>query len=140
MNKGVELFLGYTKKIRSHFFHFSGNYTFTEASDSENGRQLPYAPKHLLNYNLEYGYGIAKIYFQDLYQSKVFTNRLALDFYSLDLVHVMNLGLDISLFEKDNTNLVLGGKINNIGNSLYYFTNLRPMPGRNYTININYKF
>lgn len=140
VNKGAEFFLGYTRKYAIHTFHLSGNYTYTEANDSTKGRQLPYAPKHLLNYNLEYGYGIAKLYFQDLYQSKVFTNRLALGFYSLDPVHVMNLGLDLSLFEKENTNLVLGGKINNIGNSLYYFTNLRPMPGRNYTININYKF
>jgi vitamin B12 transporter len=140
VNKGAELFLGYTKKNGNHFFHLSGNYTYTEANDGTNRKQLPYAPKHLLNYNLEYGYGIAKLYFQDLYQSNVFTNRLALDFYALDPVHVMNLGLDISLFDKENTNLVLGGKINNIGNRLYYFTNLRPMPGRNYTININYKF
>lgn len=140
INKGAEVFMSYSKKMGKHSFHFSGNYTYTIATDSETGKDLPYAPKHLLNYNLEYGYGRVKVYLQDLYQSAVYTNRLALDFYSLDALNVINIGTDVTLYNKNKNSLVLGGKVSNLTNELYYFTNLRPMPGRNYSININYKF
>lgn len=89
---------------------------------------------------MEYGYKRVKMYLQDLYQSSVYTNRLALDFYSLAPVRVLNLGVDIAICKNNKKTLVLGGKVNNFTNELYYFTNLRPMPGRNYAININYKF
>lgn len=140
VNKGAELFLSYSKKINRHSFHFSGNYICTIAKDSETKKQLPYAPIHLMNYTMEYGYKRVKMYLQDLYQSSVYTNRLALDFYSLAPVRVLNLGVDIAICKNNKKTLVLGGKVNNFTNELYYFTNLRPMPGRNYAININYKF
>ncbi|MEI6864558.1 TonB-dependent receptor [Flavicella sp.] len=140
VNKGVELFVSYNKKIGKHSFRFFGNYIYAIATNSETGKQLPYAPKHLLNYNLEYTYNRVKIYLQELYQSDVYTNRLAIDFYSLDQVSVMNFGIDVTLYKTNKEEIVLGGKANNLCNELYYFTNLRPMPGRNYTININYKF
>lgn len=140
VNKGAEFFVGYSKKIGIHSFYASGNYTYTEAKNTETQKQLPFAPKHLLNYNLEYCFAWAKIYFQDLYQSSVYTNEIGIDFYSLDPVRVMNLGIDFTLLENNNDTLVLGTKLNNMLDHVYYFTNLRPMPGRNYTININYKF
>ncbi|WP_152286462.1 TonB-dependent receptor plug domain-containing protein [Flavicella marina] len=140
VNKGAEFFLGYDKILGKHSIHFSGNYTFTLSENLDNGKALPFAPKHLVNYNIEYGYDRVKLYFQDLYQSEVFTNELALEFYSLAPVRVMNLGVDYALLQNKDHELILGGKVNNIMNEVYYFTNLRPMPGRNNTININYKF
>jgi len=140
VNKGAEFFLSYSKTIEKHFIHFSGNYTYTMANDAITNRQLSYAPKHLLNYNLEYGYDRIKIYLQSLHQSRVYTNLLEVDFYSLDPLYAMNAGLDFSLCKKNKNTIVLGVKVSNLLNERYYVTNLRPMPGRNYTININYKF
>ncbi len=140
INKGAEFFLGYTKEVGKHTIHFSGNYTYTQAHNTETGKELPYTPKHLLNYTAEYGYDWFKVYFQRLYQTKVYTNEINIDFYSLDPVSVSNIGLDFKLLEKENKSLVLGAKVNNVLNEVYYFTNLRPMPGRNFNIHINYKF
>jgi iron complex outermembrane receptor protein len=77
---------------------------------------------------------------QHLYQSKVYTNEINLDFYSLESLNVTNFGSDFKVFENENNKITIGFKVNNIFNKVYYFSNLRPMPGRNYNININYKF
>jgi len=139
-NYGTEIFVSYKKKINKHQVKFSGNYTFTIAKNSETYKILSYTPKHLLNFNLEYALNRFAIYFQKLYQSKVYMNEINIDFYSLAPVNVLNSGIDFEILKKENSSLIVGGKVNNLLNNIYYFSNLRPMPGRNFNININYKF
>lgn len=77
---------------------------------------------------------------QHLYQSKVYTNEINIDFYSLNSLNVSNFGGDFKVVENQKNTIKIGFKVNNIFNNVYYFSNLRPMPGRNYNINLNYKF
>ncbi|MFL0132046.1 TonB-dependent receptor, partial [Tenacibaculum maritimum] len=77
---------------------------------------------------------------QSLYESKVYTNGINLDFYSLNELSVSNIGFNARVFNKKANKVSIGVKINNIFNEAYYFSNLRPMPGRNFNININHKF
>ncbi|NIJ46271.1 iron complex outermembrane receptor protein [Wenyingzhuangia heitensis] len=141
VNQGFETSLSYTLRItKNQELLATSNYTFTNAVNKKTEDNLPFVPNHLLNYNLEYTYKKISLYAQGLYQSKVYTTEDSIDFYSIDAVRVLNTGINFTLFIKENTKLVLGGKINNIGNNTYYFTNLRPMPGRNYNLNIHYKF
>ena len=139
-HSGIETAIKLSKKMNEHSFNFSSNYTFTLAKNKETDTFLPYAPKHLLNFNLEYEYKKISFFIQHLYQSKVYTNEINIDFYSLNSLNVTNFGADFKIFQHKNNNIKIGFKVDNICNNVYYFSNLRPMPGRNYNININYKF
>ncbi|WP_440121694.1 TonB-dependent receptor plug domain-containing protein [Tenacibaculum sp. Ill] len=140
INKGVETFVSYKKEIGEHTIDFSSNYTFTLAENTETKKTLPYAPEHLLNFNVNYNYKRFNFFIQSLHQSKVYTNETNLDFYSLDPVHVQNAGVVFNLSTKQTKLPTLGFTLNNIFNKVYYFSNLRPMPGTNFNINLNYKF
>ncbi|XRE44857.1 hypothetical protein ACIVBQ_003061 [Tenacibaculum discolor] len=140
INKGVETFVSYKKEIGEHIIDFSSNYTFTLAENTETKKILPYAPEHLLNFNINYNYKRFNFFIQSLHQSKVYTNETNLDFYSLDPVHVQNAGVTFNLSTKQTKLPIIGFTLNNIFNKVYYFSNLRPMPGTNFNINLNYKF
>ncbi|GFD92903.1 TonB-dependent receptor [Alteromonas sp. KUL156] len=140
INKGVETFVSYKKEIGEHIIDFSSNYTFTLAENTETKKILPYAPEHLLNFNINYNYKRFNFFIQSLHQSKVYTNETNLDFYSLDPVNVQNAGVNFNLSTKQTKLLTIGFMLNNIFNKVYYFSNLRPMPGTNFNINLNYKF
>jgi len=140
-NSGVEMTLDYTFSIfRNHQIKIKTNYTYTLAKNLETDRRLPYAPLKFWNFNLDYNYKWFNIFIQGLQQSRSFTTEDMNEFFSINPVKVYNTGINIQVLKKEKHNIIVGGKINNITNSLYYFTNLRPNPGRNYSININYKF
>ncbi|WP_233897130.1 TonB-dependent receptor plug domain-containing protein [Tenacibaculum piscium] len=140
VHKGIESFISFQKKIAEHRFAISSNYTFTTAKNIENNKILPYAPKHLWNFTADYSYNKISVFLQSLYQTKVYTNEINLDFYALKKVNVQNIGLNFNLSTKTTKLPILGITVNNIFNKVYYFSNLRPMPGTNFNININYKF
>ncbi|WBX72751.1 TonB-dependent receptor [Tenacibaculum pacificus] len=140
INKGVESFISYQKEIGEHIINTSSNYTFTKATNKETGKTLPYAPSHLLNFTTSYTYKKVHVFLQGLYQSKTYTNETNLNFYSLDAVNVQNIGVNLNLSTKTTILPIIGVTVNNIFNKVYYFSNLRPMPGTNFNININYKF
>ncbi|WP_233900258.1 TonB-dependent receptor plug domain-containing protein [Tenacibaculum piscium] len=140
VHKGIESFISFQKKIADHRFAISSNYTFTTAKNIENNKILPYAPKHLWNFTADYSYKKISVFLQSLYQTKVYTNEINLDFYALKKVNVQNIGLNFNLSTKTTKLPILGITVNNIFNKVYYFSNLRPMPGTNFNININYKF
>ncbi|MGY0408848.1 MAG: TonB-dependent receptor plug domain-containing protein, partial [Polaribacter sp.] len=87
VHKGIEVYVNFLKKINNHYFNFSSNYTFTAAKNKETGTFLPFAPKHVFNFNLEYKYKKVVFFVQNLYQSRVFTNDININFYSLNPVH-----------------------------------------------------
>ncbi|MBE7692506.1 TonB-dependent receptor plug domain-containing protein [Tenacibaculum finnmarkense] len=140
VHKGIESFISFQKKIAEHRFAISSNYTFTTAENIENNKILPYAPKHLWNFTADYSYKKISVFLQSLYQSKVYTNEINLDFYALKKVNVQNIGLNFNLSTTKINLPIIGVTVNNIFNKVYYFSNLRPMPGTNFNININYKF
>lgn len=56
VNKGIETYVSFKKEIGEHIVDFSSNYTFTLAENIETRKVLPFAPKHLLNFNVGYDY------------------------------------------------------------------------------------
>ena len=141
INKGFEIALKFNLKVlKEHKFSINTNYVYTQTENTKTRKPLIFVPLNLVNYNIDYNYKRCNLFVQGLYQSKVYTTEDTIDFHSLDFVNVMNVGINILLYQKSNHNLVLGSKMNNIFNKVYYFTNLRPMPGRNLNVNINYKF
>jgi len=140
VNKGVETYVSFKKEIGEHIVDFSSNYTFTLAENIETRKVLPFAPKHLLNFNVGYDYKRFNFFIQSLYQSSVYTNPTNSKTYSIKSVHVQNLGATFKLSTKQTKFPTVGFTLNNIFNEVYYFSNLRPMPGINFNINLNYKF
>lgn len=140
VNKGIETSINYSKKIGSHNLGLDVNHTFVIAKDEETSKILPFAPKHLVNYTLSYSYNRLYFFLQGLYQSKTYTNQTNIDFYSLAPVNVQNIGVTYKLSSKNIKLPTIGFTINNVFNEVYYFSNLRPMPGKNFNITINYKF
>jgi iron complex outermembrane receptor protein len=53
---------------------------------------------------------------------------------------VSNIGGDFKILKQHQKQLSIGFKVNNVFNKLYITQPRRPMPNRNFNININYKF
>lgn len=141
MHKGVEGFLNYKLPFSGNKeLNISSNYTYAVAKDLEKDVFLPFAPKHLWNFNIDYQFDKVQVYAQNLYQSKVFTNVINIDVYALSELDFVNLGGRYNFLKTKQKELSLGVHINNLFNTVYYFSNLRPMPGTNFNINLNLKF
>ncbi len=141
-HRGFEVYLNLKYTLaKYHTINLVSNYINTIAQDLRTGDLLPFTPEQMVNFNLSYSYKKLTLFGEGLYQSKVFTISDNIDFFSLDPVKVFNIGTRYSIFKKHSSHqLDIGMKINNVGNQLYYFSNLRPNPGRNYNLSINYKF
>lgn len=140
-HRGFEAYAKYSYQIsKRKRIQFITNYTLAIAQDKKSGSILPFSPKHLWNFNIDFSYRKIHLYLQNLYQSKVFTNPINIDVFALDKLSFANLGSIYTLHKSLNKELSLGIHINNIFNTVYYFSNLRPMPGINFNIHINYKF
>ncbi|MGY5352656.1 TonB-dependent receptor plug domain-containing protein [Wenyingzhuangia sp. IMCC45533] len=141
LHNGLETSADYRWEINGNSkVKVSGNFIYTQAINQRTKKILEFVPKYLFNTNLSYHYKSYQIYIQYLSQGKVYTIPDEIDFFSLDPVQITHVGFTVDLLKKKKTQLTLGGKVSNVFNKLYYFTTLRPNPGRNYNININYKF
>jgi len=142
IHNGVELNIKFNYQLnKNHAVKWVNNYTFSNTKNTKTNKRLPYVPLHLFNFNLDYTYqNKYNLYLQGIYQSEVFITADIIKERVLEGFTIFNLGANITLFSKESQKLILGGKVNNVFNSLYYFVNYRPNPGRNLAININYKF
>lgn len=141
LNQGVEIATEFKKIVlEHHFFKLRLNYTQTLAKNLETDKRLPFVPQRILNFNFDYNYKRLNLFAQGLYQSKVFTSANFVNNESIEAFDIYNLGLNYKLLNQSKHKITIGFKVNNWFNKLYYFTTFRPNPGRNYQININYKF
>ena len=129
---GIESALTFDKKLGKHNINFNANYAYTISENSETGEQLIYVPFHKLTGSLAYSYKKATIFTQFLYNGKVFTSSD--NFYKLKENKVINAGFDYN-FGKQNV-YEIGFQIQNILDEKYQNVSMRPMPGRNFNINL----
>lgn len=141
-NYGLEASAIFEKSIKAHQFNLRLNYAYTVSEDIETKKQLIYVPFHTANLNLAYGYKRFSTYYQQMYNGDVFTtaDNLSGPFYSLEPFNVANVGLNYVVLEKQNHEINLGFKLNNLYNQKYQNVAFRPMPNRNFNIQIVYKF
>lgn len=140
-HKGLEVFTDFNHEFsKQHKIKVSTNYTLAIAKDLAKGTFLPFSPKHVWNFNIDYFHKKIHTYVQNLYQSKVFTNTLNIDINALASLDFVNFGAIYTLLKSSKKELYIGCKVNNVFNTVYYFSNLRPNPGTNFNFNINYKF
>ncbi len=133
---GLEFLLNYSKRIGKNQFDFNATYAYTVSEDEVRKKQLIYVPFHKFTTSLAYAFENFTSHYQYLYNGEVFTSPD--NYYSLDDFWVSNIGVDYYFGKKKL--LQLGFDVGNIFNKNYQSVAIRPMPGRNYTINLTFNF
>jgi iron complex outermembrane receptor protein len=133
---GGEFLGNYKKNFGTHFFDFSTTYGYTFSKDEKNDKQLIYVPNHKFTAAVAYSYQKITAHFQYLYNGEVFTSSD--NFYSLDDYVVSNVGFGYDFGKKEA--LKLGVTVLNVFNEKYQSVATRPMPGRNYSMYLTFKF
>ena len=140
VNKGVEFTIAVNKEINKHLFNFNLNYSYTIAKDKRSNNYLTYVPKHLANGSFGYSRKNFSAFYQHLFTGKVYTTTDNVENYTVPYFNVGNLGVNYKIMNTSKQIVAVGAKVNNIFNESYKVIPGRPMPNRNFNININYKF
>lgn len=135
-NYGVELFASFEKKLDLHLFRFRVYYDYTKSKDEELNKELIYVPNHKANGIFTYSFKKWNLSYNLQYTSKVYTTTS--NTQSLNPYILSNINIGRSFLK--NNNLIAVFKVNNLFDENYQSVAFRPMPNRNYTININLKF
>lgn len=117
---------GYTSSV---------NQLSKQANDASRGKQLVYVPEHIANIFSQFNFKSWQLIYQMNYTSERFTatdNSDRLPFY---LLHHFKLQ---KAFQLKTHHFSVAFQINNALDEDYQAIQWRPMPGRNYGININY--
>ena len=139
---GAEVGLELNKTFGNHNIALNGNYSYTISEDLENKKQLIYVPKHRANLSIGYSIKRLSFYYQHLFNDMVFTteDNIVSSLYSLPKYDLGNTGISYQLIQNNSHNLRLGLDVNNVFDTPYQNVIFRPMPNRNYNIQLHYKF
>lgn len=129
----VEVFLKYQNN--GHQFNLNPLYSYTVSKDDTNNQQLIYVPLHKAGLNLAYSYKALEVVYQHLFNGEVDIVGGQLKGYNIG-----NLGLAYHYQPFEKINSVLQFNMNNIYNKNYENVALRPMPNRNYQLQLTLKF
>ncbi|MDL5511681.1 TonB-dependent receptor [Arenibacter sp. M-2] len=135
---GLELGLDWKKKWGNNNVVWESEYSFTKSIDNSTDHQLLYVPVHMLRSNLAYQYKKVVAFCQLLYNGSVYITTDNSD--SLPSYTLGNLGLDYHGPDISGIKFILGVKVNNIFNKSYQNVAYRPMPNRNFQIQLITKF
>ena len=133
-NHGLEFMASFDHVMGKHLIGLKASYDYTLASDDDSDKQLIYVPKHRAGGILDYSWQNWSFNYNLQYVGKVFittSNTESLDDYLLS---------DISLARSICKGFIdLNFKVNNLFDVNYQSVAFRPMPGRNYVFQINFK-
>ena len=150
ITRGIESHLNIRASFSRYELALSGNYTFTRATSEHNsslkpapaGRQLIYVPRHagnasliftcrdyFVNYILEYTGTRLTQTGEEIIDYEIILNPF--------LLNDLTAGKNFRLFRQE---FLIQFAIRNIFNREYQMIYCRPMPGRNYSVLIGYKF
>tara|TARA_R110000868_G_scaffold66877_3_gene198850 strand:- start:19725 stop:21569 length:1845 start_codon:yes stop_codon:yes gene_type:complete len=135
---GFEFSFDWKGKWANQNVAWESEYSFTKSTDNTTKNQLLYVPEHMLRTNLAYQYKKLVVYSQLLYNGSVYTTTDNSD--SLAGYVVGNLGLDYHWPAKANIKFISGLKVNNVFNKNYQNVAYRPMPNRNFQLQLITKF
>lgn len=133
---GAESIINWRKTVGSSHFAFDGTYAYTVSQEDGNSNQLIYVPLHKATASFAYSYKNISAYYRHLYNGKVFLtsdNSSELEGYN-----VGTLGAEYHF--KFISGLDIGAQVHNLWDAAYQNVTMRPMPGQNYTMYLNFKF
>ncbi len=131
-NYGVEMYATFQKKFRVQQIDFKIQYDYVRAIDESLNKQLIYVPNNKANFIFYYKYKKWGFIYNLQFTGEVYTttsNTQSLNSYTLS-----NISVNRSFFKNK---LQLAFKVNNLFNKKYQSVAYRPMPNRNFTLNIN---
>ncbi len=133
--KGLELEFNKIYKTSKQLWEWGLQYSYTKSTDKSTGLQLLYVPYHLLHTNLDYKYKTWHASGLVSYTGKSYitaTNTQYIPSYAL---------IDVVIGKTLYHNKVMAiFTIKNLLNTPYQIVANRPMPNRNYLLQIHYKF
>ena len=133
-NYGIESSLTGRVDFRDSHFDWTLQYDYTQAIDEDLDTQLIYVPQHKANALLSYQIKSWRFGYQFQYVGEVYTttsNTQSLDPYSLS-----NLEMIKGFWEG---RIFLKLRVNNLFDTAYESVAYRPMPNRNFLINMTFK-
>lgn len=133
---GLEAFGSYDRRMGNNHIVLNATYAYTVSESDGTGLQLMYVPKHKATTSVAYGYKKATLYLRHLFTGEVYTttdNSAKLKPYN-----ILDAGAEYTFtFFKE---LRLGMRVQNVLDKPYQNVAQRPIPGRNYTLYLNFKF
>lgn len=135
---GMELGFDWKRKWGNQELVWESEYAYTKSIDNTTKNQLLYVPEHMLRSNLVYQYKKLVAFYQFLYNGSVYTTTDNSD--SLSSYTVGNIGLDYHWPNISGIKFILGLKVNNLFNKNYQNVAYRPMPNRNFQLQLITKF
>ncbi len=135
VNYGLEVELELKNKIGEHFFNLSSNYSYTISENEATKKQLIYVPFHKINLNFGYAYKNFEFTYQHLFNGEVSIIGGQLDGFNVD-----NLGVSCIIPWSKVMASTINFNLNNLYNTAYQNVALRPMPNRNYQLQLTLNF
>ncbi|CAM4005618.1 MULTISPECIES: TonB-dependent receptor plug domain-containing protein [Flavobacterium] len=133
---GFEANLNWKRKIQNIRIDLNGNYAYTKSTNEITEKQLIYVPYHKFTSSLAVNVASFSLNYQYVFNGEVFTSSD--NFYKLKEYGISNLSIDYTLKTKIKTALTF--QVFNVENKPYQNLLSRPMPGRNYTMNLTLNF
>lgn len=132
---GAELEVFFKYQIDNHHFNLNPTYSYTVSEDIANKKQLIYVPLHKANLNFGYSFKALEVVYQHLINGEVDIIGGQLDGYNM-----ANLGLSYQHQLSKKVKTILQFNVNNLYSKNYENMAFRPMPNRNYRLQLTLKF
>jgi vitamin B12 transporter len=132
ISKGLEFDTNIKTKINNHILQWNFQYSYTQSSPKNTNLQLIYVPFHKATTSLNYQIKQFTCSFSGSYNGEVFTSTD--NVFALKPYYLWNSQIN---YRYKNTNISFA--IENITNQFYQNVLNRPLPGRNFTLQINYQ-
>ncbi|WP_026704286.1 TonB-dependent receptor plug domain-containing protein [Flavobacterium soli] len=135
---GAEAILNWNKKTANSVFDFNGTYAYTNSKNDETGYQLTFVPYHKMTASFGYSYKKINAFYQHLFTGEVFTQTDNNPDATIEMYNVSNIGVGYGFGKKNS--FTIGFKVLNLWNEEYESVENRPLPGRNYNLNLTLNF
>jgi iron complex outermembrane receptor protein len=135
---GTEFSMNYHKKVEKHRFDLNANYAYTTSENEETNKQLTFVPFHKTTASIAYSYNRLTAFYQYLFNGEVFTQTDNNPSRIIKSYSVANTGFAIDCDAEKR--YAVGFRVLNIWNKDYESVENRPLPGRNFTINLTLNF
>lgn len=136
--KGAEFDLQYQFALNKNQFKIQGTYAYTNSQDTELKKQLIYTPFHKITGQISYNYEKFSAGIQTIYNGAVFTTASNLNSSKIEAYALINANVQYHFGKKIKQSLIF--EIKNITDVNYENVINRPMPGRNFNIQLITKF
>ena len=133
---GLEALFHWNKDFTNSSIQLNGTYAYTISENADTNKQLIYVPFHKATSSAAYRFKRITFTYQNLFNGAVFTSSD--NAYKLKEYSVSNISLEYKIGNKKPMSVSF--QVLNLENKPYQNVLSRPMPGRNYMMNLTLNF